>query len=134
MPVKVEQINEYLFSDTVQSQKTERGSDEISQGQYREYPSNCSLGQVQTKVEKKNERGEFLVFCERESLLLLKHWVLWVMKHVPSCINLVAVVCLSPKSDALLSFCYRDLVSPSSGGMLGTINSAIDCQNLDVVK
>ena len=34
MPVKVEQINEYLFSDTVQSQKTKRGSDEISQGQY----------------------------------------------------------------------------------------------------
>ena len=33
MPVKVEQINEYLFSDTVQSQKTKSGSDEISQGQ-----------------------------------------------------------------------------------------------------
>ena len=26
MPVKVEQINEYLFSDTVQSQKTKSGS------------------------------------------------------------------------------------------------------------
>ena len=39
MPVKVEQINEYLFSDTVQSQKiTKKGSDEISQGQYRGYP------------------------------------------------------------------------------------------------
>ena len=38
MPVKVEQINEYLFSDTVQSQKTKSGSDEISQGQYRGYP------------------------------------------------------------------------------------------------
>ena len=32
-PVKVQQINEYLFSDTVQSQKTKSGSDEISQGQ-----------------------------------------------------------------------------------------------------
>ena len=41
--------------------------DEISQGQYRGYPSKCSLGQVKTKVEKKNERYEFLVcFCERE--------------------------------------------------------------------
>ena len=37
MPVKVEQINEYLFLDTVQSQKTKSGSDEISQGQYRGY-------------------------------------------------------------------------------------------------
>ena len=35
MPVKVEQINEHLFSDTVQRQKTKSGSDEISQGQYR---------------------------------------------------------------------------------------------------
>ena len=36
MPVKVEQINESLFSDTVQSKKkTKSGSDEISQGQYR---------------------------------------------------------------------------------------------------
>ena len=40
MPVKVEQINEHLFSDTVQSQKTKSGSDKISQGQYRGYPSN----------------------------------------------------------------------------------------------
>ena len=46
--------------------KTKSGSDEISQGQYRGYPSKCSLGQVQTKVEKKNGRDEFLVFCERE--------------------------------------------------------------------
>ena len=57
VPVKVEQINEYLFSDTVQCQKkTKSGSDEISQGQYRGYPSKCSQGQVQTKVEKKNAR------------------------------------------------------------------------------
>ena len=71
VPVKVEQINEYLFSDTVQSQKKRKsGSDEISQGQPRGYPSKCSLGQVQTKVEKKNETDEFLVFCERE----LKRW------------------------------------------------------------
>ena len=70
VPVKVEQINEYLFSDTVQSQETTSGSDEISQSQYQGYPSKCSLGQVQTKVEKKNERDEFLVFCERE----LKRW------------------------------------------------------------
>ena len=60
MPVKVEQINEYLFSNTVQSKKS--GSAEISQGQYRGYPSKCSLGQVQTKVEKKNERDSVLVF------------------------------------------------------------------------
>ena len=46
--------------------KKKSGSDEISQGQDRGYPSKCSLGQVQTKVEKKNERDEFLVFCERE--------------------------------------------------------------------
>ena len=72
MPVKVEQINEYLFScrHCTKSMKTKSGSDEISQGQYRGYPSKCSLGQVQTKVEKKNERNEFLVFCERE----LERW------------------------------------------------------------
>ena len=38
VPVKVEKINDYLFSDTVQSKK-ESGSDEMSQGQYRGYPS-----------------------------------------------------------------------------------------------
>ena len=70
MPVKVKQIIQYLFSDTVQSQKAKSGSDEISQGQYWGYPSKCGLGQVQTKVEKKNERDEFLVFCERE----LERW------------------------------------------------------------
>ena len=70
VPVKVEQINEYLFSDTVQSQKTKSGGYVISQGQYRGYPSKCSLGQVQTKVVKKNEGDEFLVFCERE----LERW------------------------------------------------------------
>ena len=37
-------------------------SDEISQGQYRGYPSKWSLGEGQTKVEKNNERDEFLVF------------------------------------------------------------------------
>ena len=46
--------------------KKKSGSDEISRGQYRGYPSKFSLGQVQTKVEKKNERDEFLVFV-RES-------------------------------------------------------------------
>ena len=66
MPVKVEQINEYLFSATVQSQKTKSVSDEISHGQYRGYLSTYSLCQVQTKVGKKNEIDEFLVFCERE--------------------------------------------------------------------
>lgn len=67
MPVKVKQINEYLFSDTVQIQKkTKSGEEMTSQGQYRGYPSKCSLGQVKTKVEKKSERDEFLVFCERE--------------------------------------------------------------------
>ena len=70
VPVKVEKLDEYLFSDTVQSQTTKSGSDEISLGQYQGYPSKCSLGQVQTKVEKKNERYEFLVFCERE----LERW------------------------------------------------------------
>ena len=74
MSVKEEQINEYLFSDTVQSQKTKSGSDKISQGHYRGYPSKSSLGQVQTKVEKKNERDEFLVFCGTE----LERWQ-WVM-------------------------------------------------------
>ena len=38
--------------------KTKSGSDEISQGQYRGYPSKCSLGQEQTEVEKKNERDD----------------------------------------------------------------------------
>ena len=42
MPVKVEQVNEYLFSDTVQSKKTKSDSDEISQGQYRGYPSSIN--------------------------------------------------------------------------------------------
>ena len=32
VPVKVEHINEYLFSYTVQGQKTKSGGDEISQG------------------------------------------------------------------------------------------------------
>ena len=41
--------------------KAKNGSDEIGQGQYRGYPSKCSLDQVQTKVEKKDERDEFLV-------------------------------------------------------------------------
>ena len=50
--------------------KNKSSSDEISQGQNRRYPSKCSLGQVLTKVEKKNERDEFLVFCERE----LEEW------------------------------------------------------------
>ena len=69
MPVKVKQINEYLFSHTdTQSIKTKSGSDEISQGQYRGYPSKCSLGQVQTKVEKKNGRGEFLDFFVKKEL------------------------------------------------------------------
>ena len=31
MPVRVEHINEYIFSDTVPSQKTKSGSDEISE-------------------------------------------------------------------------------------------------------
>ena len=70
MPVKVEQIIEYLFSDTVQSQKTKRGSDETSQGQYRGYPSKCSLGQVQTKVERSMKEMSFQFFCERE----VKRW------------------------------------------------------------
>ena len=71
MPVKVKQIDEYLSSDTVQNQKkTKNGSDEISQGQDRGYPSKSSPGQVQTKVEKKKERDEFLVFCETE----LERW------------------------------------------------------------
>ena len=63
MPVKVKQINEYLFSDTVQIQKkTKSGEEMTSRGQYRGYPSKCSLGQVKTKVEKKSERDEVLVF------------------------------------------------------------------------
>ena len=31
----------------------------ISQGQYREYPSKCSLAQAQTKAEKKNKKDKF---------------------------------------------------------------------------
>ena len=59
------------YSQTLYKVKTTKsGSDEISQSQDREYPSKCSLGQVQTKVEKKDERDEFLVFCERE----LERW------------------------------------------------------------
>ena len=49
------------YSQTLCKVKKKSGSDEISQGQCRGYPSKCSLGQVQTKVEKKNERDEFLV-------------------------------------------------------------------------
>ena len=40
VPAKVKQVNEYLFSDTAQSEKS--GSDKISQGQYRGYPSKCN--------------------------------------------------------------------------------------------
>ena len=61
VPVKVEQINEYLFSDTIQSQKKQKWQWWIK-------PS--SLGRVQTKVEKKNARDEFLVFFQRE----LERW------------------------------------------------------------
>ena len=46
MPVKVEQINEYLFSDTVQGQKTKSGSDEISQGQENKPRSRLVISQV----------------------------------------------------------------------------------------
>ena len=59
------------YSQTLYKVKKQKSSsDEISQGQYRGYPSKCSLGQVQTKVEKKNERDEFLVSCETE----LERW------------------------------------------------------------
>ena len=64
MPVKVKQINEYLFSDTVQVNKNKKWSNEISQGQYRGYPSKWSLGEVPTKVEMKNERDGVLVFVK----------------------------------------------------------------------
>ena len=71
MPVKVEQINEYTYSQTLYKvKKTKSVSDEISQGQYRGYPSKCSIGQVKTKVEKKNKRDAFWVFCERK----LERW------------------------------------------------------------
>ena len=35
MPVKVEQINEYLFSDTVQSQKNKKLKQKVGQKSYR---------------------------------------------------------------------------------------------------
>ena len=72
MPVKVVQIKEYLFSDTLQSQKTDNSSGDISRGQYTGISVQVySLNQVQTKVEKRNERDEFLVFfCETE----LERW------------------------------------------------------------
>ena len=55
-------MNTYSQTPYRVKKKKKSGSDEISQGQHRGYPSKCSLGQVQTKVEKKNERDEFLVF------------------------------------------------------------------------
>ena len=68
MRVKVEQINDYLiyYQTLYKSIKTKVAASEVSQGQYRGYPSKWSLGEVQTKVKKKNERDEFLGFCERE--------------------------------------------------------------------
>ena len=54
MPLKVEQINEYLFSEILQSQKTKRGSDEISQGQYRGYPSIPVVPKVPQKRRSEN--------------------------------------------------------------------------------
>ena len=45
--------------------ETKNSSQEVSQGQYRGYPSKYSLGQVKTKVEKKNERDEFSVFLSK---------------------------------------------------------------------
>ena len=59
------------YSKTLYKVKeTRNSSKEISQGQYRGYPSECSLGQAQTRVEKKNETDEFLVFCKTE----LERW------------------------------------------------------------
>ena len=52
-----------IYSQTLYKVKKQSSSDEItSQGQYRGYQSQFSLGQVQTKVENKNDRDEFLVF------------------------------------------------------------------------
>ena len=55
------------YSQTLYKVKeTKNSSKEVSQGHYRDIrPS--SLGQVQTEVEKKNERGEFLVFFVKDS-------------------------------------------------------------------
>ena len=54
------------YSKTLYKVKeTKNSSKEVSQSQYRDIrPS--SLGQVQTKVEKKNKRDELIFFCERE--------------------------------------------------------------------
>ena len=64
MPVKVEQIDDYLFSDTVQSKKKESCSDGItSQGQYPGYPSMCSVSQVQTMTKRRMKEMSFQLFC-----------------------------------------------------------------------
>ena len=65
MPVKVKKVMNTYSKTLYKVQKTKNSSDEKRQGQYRDIRP-CSLGQVQTKVEKKNERNEFLVFYERE--------------------------------------------------------------------
>ena len=56
MPLKVKQINEYFFADTVHSQRTKeiavKEQAKVNTGGI--HP--CSLGQVKIRVEKKNER------------------------------------------------------------------------------
>ena len=58
---KVDQINEYLFSDISQCQKIKSSGDEISQGLYRGYPSKCIVGQVEylNLLNKQNFLGVF---------------------------------------------------------------------------
>ena len=67
MPVKVEQINEYLFSDTVQSKKTKSGRDEISQGQCRGYPSTITEDQIDVEDKQvafvSNSSDTFSIAC-----------------------------------------------------------------------
>ena len=74
VPVKVKQINEKLFSDTIKSNDMKeqwvtwgwmiakwQWDEATKPGQFRRYPSKGHLGR-ETKVEKKSEKDEFLVF------------------------------------------------------------------------
>ena len=45
VPVKVEQINEYLFSDTVQSQKTKSGMYDAGGNQTQSFPTASRLSE-----------------------------------------------------------------------------------------
>ena len=71
MSLKVKQINEYLFSDTVQSKKNNNKKAVVRKAKVNTRDIRpCSLGQVKTKVVKENERDRVFSFCEWE----LERW------------------------------------------------------------